>query len=86
MHRAEHGAPSISGCEGYRFLPPFFFAPLAAFFAIVVIPPFTRGILPARGCPLHCSAAAIRRAGLLLSAPRRFFAITSASRKVCTKK
>ena len=88
-----HGAPcdarctvALAGARAYRFLPPFFFAPLAAFFAIVVIPPFTRGILPARGCPLHCSAAAIRRAGLLLSAPRRFFAITSASRKVCTKK
>ena len=86
VHRAEHDAPSISGCDGYRFLPPFFFAPLAAFFAIVVYPPFHSWDSAREGLSLHCSAAAIRRAGLLLSAPRRFFAITSASRKVCTKK
>jgi hypothetical protein len=28
----------------YRFLPPFFFPPLAVFFAITLIPPFTRGL------------------------------------------
>ena len=69
----------VSGCEGYRFLPPFFFAPLAAFFAIVVYPPFHSWDSACEGLSLHCSAAAIRRAGLLLSAPRRLFAGTSAS-------
>jgi hypothetical protein len=73
MHRR------FSGCEGYRFLPPFFFAPLAAFFAIVVYPPFHSWDSVREGLSLHCSAAAIRRAGLLLSAPRRLFAGTSAS-------
>ena len=72
MHRR------FSGCEGYRFLPPFFFAPLAAFFAIVVYPPFHSWDSARAGLSLHCSAAAIRRAGLLLSAPRRFSAGTSA--------
>ena len=38
MHRAEHGAP-LAGARAYRFLPPFFFAPLAAFLAISY-PPF----------------------------------------------
>ena len=29
----------------YRFLPPFFFPPLAVFFAIALIPPFTRRLV-----------------------------------------
>ena len=35
----------------YRFLPPFFFPPLAAFFAIVFVPPFTRGMAWAQPSP-----------------------------------
>jgi hypothetical protein len=45
--------------EGYRFLPPFFFAPLAAFFAIVIYPPFHSWDSAREGLSLHCSAAAI---------------------------
>ena len=38
-------APPFSAAERcYRFLPAFFFPPLAAFFAIALIPPFIRGI------------------------------------------
>src|SRR3954462_6621395 len=32
--------PFLAGTGSYRFLPPFFFPPLAAFFAIAFIPPF----------------------------------------------
>ena len=35
----------IGGRMAYRFLPPFFFPPLAVFFAITLIPPFTRGFV-----------------------------------------
>jgi hypothetical protein len=35
----------IGGRMAYRFLPPFFFPPLAVFFAITLIPPFTLGSL-----------------------------------------
>ncbi len=31
----------VMGWETYRFLPPFFLPPLAAFFAIVSVPPFS---------------------------------------------
>ena len=41
-------AAPFSGRGSYRFLPPFFFPPLAVFFAIALIPPFTRGIPIAR--------------------------------------
>ena len=64
----------LAGARAYRFLPPFFFAPLAAFFAIVVYPPFHSWDSVREGLSLHCSAAAIWHAGLLLSAPRRLFA------------
>jgi hypothetical protein len=36
------GRPLSAGGD-YRFLPPFFFPPLAVFFAIARIPPFVRG-------------------------------------------
>jgi four helix bundle protein len=52
----------------YRFLPPFFFPPLAAFFAIAVVPPFT--CCGARGCRLHRSVAAYRHADPREQRPR----------------
>ena len=61
-------APFLAGEAAYRFLPPFFFPPLAVFFAIALIPPFTRGIL-SRGLSPRCSAAASWHVGLPLSAP-----------------
>src|SRR5262245_47920872 len=43
VHRATARCTVISAGEvAYRFLPPFFFPPV--FFAIALIPPFTRGI------------------------------------------
>ena len=63
----------LAGARAYRFLPPFFFAPLAAFLAISY-PPFHSWDSACEGLSLHCSAAAIWHAGLLLSAPRRLFA------------
>jgi hypothetical protein len=52
----------------YRFLPPFFFPPLAVFFAIALIPPFARGFY-LRGLSPRCSATAVRHVSLRLSAP-----------------
>ena len=55
------GRPLFNGRGSYRFLPPFFFPPLAVFFAIALIPPFTRGIPIARAFPppsqRHCLLA-----------------------------
>ena len=68
----------------YRFLPPFFFPPLAAFFAIALIPPFTRGI--ARSALRGRGAAAVRHAGPPTGA-RRFVANSRAhAREVGIKK
>jgi hypothetical protein len=47
----------------YRFLPPFFFPPLAVFFAIVAYPPFRRGFIAAREPPA-LQRRGPRRAGL----------------------
>ena len=74
----------VQGSRPYRFLPPFFFPPLADdFFAIASIPPFTRGF-----CVGPCRAAAplppARRPAL--TAPRASFASTPARREVCSKK
>ena len=45
--KVKKGAPGapffLTGEAAYRFLPAFFFPPLAAFFAIALIPPFTVG-------------------------------------------
>src|SRR5688500_6672267 len=50
------GPLSLTGEAAYRFLPPFFFPPLAVFFAIALIPPFARRFL--RGLsPRHGAAA-----------------------------
>ena len=39
--RGRPSPPFLAGTRAcYRFLPPFFFPPLAAFFAIALIPPF----------------------------------------------
>jgi hypothetical protein len=47
----------------YRFLPPFFFPPLAVFFAIFAYPPFRRGFIAAREPPA-LQRRGPRRAGL----------------------
>ena len=73
VHRAKGTVHRcLAGEVAYRFLPPFFFPPLAAFFAIALIPPFTRGI-EREELLLQCGAAA-SAAGPRLSAPRRFVA------------
>ena len=74
VHRAEHGAPSISGCEGLPLLAALLLRALGCFLRHCGYPPFHSWDSACEGLSLHCSAAAIRRAGLLLSAPRRFFA------------
>ena len=72
IHRSGRAQCTVGQRErAYRFLPPFFFPPLA-FFAIASIPPFTRGIECVEPLP-HCSAAA-SAAGLRLSAVHRFVA------------
>ena len=56
------GAPVFGGRGTYRFLPPFFFPPLAAFFAICVLSPPSCGIRSRERSPYR-SAAASRHAG-----------------------
>ncbi len=67
--RDSAGGPRMFGAgkAAYRFLPPFFFPPLAVFFAIALIPPFARGFL--RGLSPRCSAAAVLARRPALSAP-----------------
>ena len=55
--RGRRPPPFLTGEAAYRFLPPFFFPPLAVFFAIALIPPFARGFL--RGLSPRCGAAAV---------------------------
>src|SRR5438094_8657270 len=52
----------------YRFLPPFFFPPLALFFAIALYPPLHHGIVREEPRP-QCHAAACRHAGGGAAAP-----------------
>ena len=52
----------------YRFLPPFFFPPLAVFFAIFAYPPFHRGFIAAREPPA-LQRRGPRRAGLRYQSP-----------------
>ena len=56
------GAPVFGGRGTYRFLPPFFFPPLAAFFAIAFYPPLRVGFVREERSPYR-SAAASRHAG-----------------------
>ena len=56
-------APFSAGEAAYRFLPPFFFPPLAVFFAITLIPPFARWLMIAMG------STALRRHCLLARRP-----------------
>ena len=78
-------APFFGGLRrAYRFLPPFFFPPLAVFFAISSIPPFVRDFAcasthpTASPLPPGTSAARVE--------PRRFFANFRVSRKHRIKK
>ena len=69
MHRDGHGAhsvqqkrgrrppPFLAGEVAYRFLPPFFFPPLAVFFAITLIPPFARRLVVCEELSPHYGAA-----------------------------
>ena len=57
----------LAGGRTYRFLPPFFLPPLAAFFAIVSVPPF--GLVCCRGFQLRSGVATIRSARPLHEAP-----------------
>ena len=56
-----------AGERRYRFLPPFFFPPLAAFFAMLLVPPF--GLVCCRGSQLCCGVAAFRPARPVRKAP-----------------
>jgi hypothetical protein len=47
--RGRRPPPFLAGEVAYRFLPPFFFPPLAVFFAITLIPPFARWLMIAMG-------------------------------------
>ena len=77
--RGRRSPPFLAGRGSYRFLPPFFFPPFAAFFAIVLIPPFVwdsfaRSILRI-AAPLPSGTSAVRLppldASLLLSGVNR---------------
>ena len=68
VHRANTVHRVFGGEAAYRFLPPFFLPPLAVFFAISAYPPLHSWDSSREGS-LHYSAAAFRRAGLLLSVP-----------------
>ena len=52
----------MAGRTAYRFLPPFFFPPLAAFFAIALYPPLRVGFDSEEQSPYR-SASANRHAG-----------------------
>jgi hypothetical protein len=41
--RGRRSPPFLAGAAAYRFLPPFFFPPLADFFAIALYPPLRVG-------------------------------------------
>ena len=43
--RGRSTPPFLAGAAAYRFLPPFFFPPLAAFFAIALYPPLRVGFV-----------------------------------------
>src|SRR3954471_18926250 len=62
--RGRRSPPFLAGRGSYRFLPPFFFPPFAAFFAICFIPPFVwdssaRSILRI-AAPLPSGTSAVR--------------------------
>ena len=69
--RGRRSPPFLAGRGSYRFLPPFFFPPFAAFFAIVLIPPFVwdsfaRSILRI-AAPLPSGTSAVRLPALVAS-------------------
>ncbi len=68
--RGRRAPPFFTGEAAYRFLPAFFFPPLAAFFAIALIPPFIvefrgPGFLPLRTTAAWHVGVATRGARLL---------------------
>jgi hypothetical protein len=63
----------LAGRGSYRFLPPFFFPPFAAFFAIVLYPPLRVGFVCEEHSPYR-SAAAIWHVGGAPAGARRFAA------------
>ena len=60
--RGRRSPPFLAGAAAYRFLPPFFFPPLAVFFAIALYPPLRVGFVREEPSPYR-SAAAIWHAG-----------------------
>jgi hypothetical protein len=46
----------LAGAAAYRFLPPFFFPPLAVFFAIALYPPLRVGLV-AKSLQPHIAAS-----------------------------
>jgi len=60
--------PFLAGAAAYRFLPPFFFPPLADFFAIALYPPLHSWDLREEPLP-HRTAPASRHVSVRLSAP-----------------
>src|SRR3954471_18434169 len=72
--RGRRSPPFLAGRGSYRFLPPFFFPPFAAFFAMRFIPPFVwdscaRSRSPYRSAAAsrHAGGASIRRSSLRLA-------------------
>ena len=74
-------APVFGGERAYRFLPPFFFPPLAVFFAITLIPPFAGWLMIAMGSTAFATPQPPGSRPAFVSA-LRLFAITPAVREV----
>src|SRR5512143_3193641 len=72
--RGRRPPPFSAGEVAYRFLPPFFFPPLAVFFAIALNPPLHSWDPTARSCHRDRRTAASWHASLPIRGARRFFA------------
>src|SRR3954454_14438699 len=55
--RGRRSPPFLAGRGSYRFLPPFFFPPFAAFFAMRFIPPFVWDSVARSRSPYRSAAA-----------------------------
>jgi hypothetical protein len=78
--RGRLSPPFLAGAAAYRFLPPFFFPPLAVFFAIALYPPLRVGLVREEPSTAHRSAAADRHAGGAPAGAHRFFATPARGR------
>ena len=80
VHRANTVHRVFGGEAAYRFLPPFFFPPLADFFAIAPYPSLRSWVL--RGLSPRGSAAALWHASLRYRRPSHRWATPAALREV----